>query len=156
MNSITLEVRTQIESYIQLLNAYLNDNPKDFDIREWIPNCVECLQFALDNEKILEEKPSLYADTLSTLNLLYEWIVEGSQYAYIILRKKFETVHSPEEVGKALKTLVDRMRAEHHRGNLMTGNDFVSFIDDDGNCKSTEQILSECSALWGEMTNNEN
>lgn len=143
---MTNEIKQFINNAIELLNA---TSKEDRDLQHWIPNCIECLQFAIDNEQLLFEKPSLYDDTIDTLNLLNSWVFEDSQYAYIILSKKFGKVYSPEEAGKSLKIISDRLKAEHSKTD---SNDLISYVDEDGNYKSTEQILNELSQVWNENT----
>lgn len=143
---MTNEVKQFINNAIELLNA---TSKEDSDLQHWIPNCIECLQFALDNEQLLIDKPSLYDDTIDTLKLLHTWMFEESQYAHIILRKKFGKIYSPEEVGNALKLISDRLKAEHSKND---SNELISYVDDNGNYKSIEQILNELSQLWNENT----
>ena len=84
-----INIKNILNSFIKLLS----ETPqKDSPFETWIPNCIECLQFALDNEQLLIDKPSLYEDTLSTIYLLREWIFEDSKYAYLILERKFRKV----------------------------------------------------------------
>lgn len=109
------EIKQQVKSYIKLLNITLSDNPKHFELSDWIPNCIECLQFALDNEELLIEKPSLYADTLSTISLLYSWTVENESWAYIELRQKFRSIATPEQMGKALKIMCKRLKEANNK-----------------------------------------
>lgn len=135
--------KEQINIYIKLLSEVSQDN---YDFREWIPNCIECLQFALDNEELLSEKPELYQDTLSTLSLLYSWIIENAKWAYIVLRQKFRTIYSPKEVGGALKEVANRLNKQ--KEELYTSDYLVNFKDGDGNLKSVEQIFTELSEQW--------
>lgn len=135
--------KEQINIYIKLLSEVSQDN---YDFKEWIPNCIECLQFALDNEELLSEKPELYQDTLSTLSLLYSWIIENAKWAYIVLRQKFRTIYSPKEVGGALKEVANRLNKQ--KEELYTSDYLVNFKDGDGNLKSVEQIFTELSEQW--------
>jgi hypothetical protein len=135
--------KEQINIYIKLLSEVSQDN---YDFKEWIPNCIECLQFALDNEELLSEKPELYQDTLSTLSLLYSWIIENAKWAYIVLRQKFRTIYSPKEVGGALKDVANRLNKQ--KEELYTSDYLVNFKDGDGNLKSVEQIFTELSEQW--------
>ena len=51
---MTEEFKQQIDLYINLLNRTLPENTNTLEFHElnhWIPNCIECLQFALDNEE---------------------------------------------------------------------------------------------------------
>lgn len=96
-------VKKQINLYIELLSKI----SLDYEYESWIPNCIECLQFALDNEQLLKEKPELYQDTLSTICLLYSWIVEERGWAYIELREKFKTWYMSEEAGKSLRHMLE-------------------------------------------------
>lgn len=135
--------KEQINIYIKLLSEVSQDN---YDFKEWIPNCIECLQFALDNEELLSEKPELYQDTLSTLSLLYSWIIENAKWAYIVLRQKFRTIYSPKEVRGALKDVANRLNKQ--KEELYTSDYLVNFKDGDGNLKSVEQIFTELSEQW--------
>jgi hypothetical protein len=136
-------VKKQINIFIDLLSKTSQDN---YDFKEWIPNCIECLQFTLDNEELLNEKTGLYRDTLSTLSLLYSWIIEDKEWAYIELRQKFRKIYSPKEVGAALKEFVNRLNKQNEY--LYADNSLINFKDNDGNFKSLEQILSELSQQW--------
>jgi hypothetical protein len=136
-------VKKQINIFIDLLSKTSQDN---YDFKEWIPNCIECLQFTLDNEELLNEKTGLYRDTLSTLSLLYSWIIEDKEWAYIELRQKFRKIYSPKEVGAALKEVVNRLNKQNEY--LYADNSLINFKDNDGNFKSLEQILSELSQQW--------
>lgn len=104
------DFKQQIGLYVKLLDDILADNPKHFELSDWIPNCIKCLQFALDNEELLIEKPNFYEDTLRTISLLYSWIVEGKGWAYIELSQKFRSIATPEQMGKALKIMCERMK----------------------------------------------
>lgn len=138
------KLKEQISIYIEILSK-ISSNNHEFEI--WIPTCIECLQFALDNEQLLNEKPELYSDTLRSLNLLYKWIVEEKEWAYIELREKFKKRYTPEEVGNSFKIILERMRSanENEVNEANKVNDFVNFKDEEGNFKSTVQILSELS-----------
>ena len=98
-----------IKEEINLYIEFLSKLPTNYEFEEWIPTCIECLQFALDNEQLLNEKPELYQDTLSTLYLLYTWIKDSKEWAYIELRQKFKKRYSPKEIGKALKEISIRL-----------------------------------------------
>ena len=150
MRIITEDIKQQVNLYIEFLNSILPDNPKtisDYELLNWIPNCIECLHFALDNDQLLKDKPSLYNDTTSTLSLLYLWIVEGHEYAYIELSQKFKKICTPEEIGNAFKILSDRIK-EANKEDETLRPDYVSFKDDNGNFKPIEQILKECHDIW--------
>lgn len=141
---MTNEIKQFINNAIELLNA---TSKEDYELQHWTPNCIECLQFALDNEQLLIDKPSLYYDTIDTLNLLHSWIMEESKFAYIILRKKFGKIYSPTEIGNAFRIISDRLKAENNKSN---NNELINCVDDDGNFKSLEKILNECSQIWNE------
>ena len=136
-------VKSNIKQYINLLSEIL---PINNDFKAWIPNCIECLQFALDNKQLLMDEPSLYADTLSTLSLLYKWIFEEESWAYIKLYQKFRKVYSGQEIGVALKSLLSKL---NDREIEKRENDYlVSFTDKEGNLKSFDKILYELSQQW--------
>jgi hypothetical protein len=145
-------VKEQIQASIKMLNVILEEKVNDYELSDWIPNCVQCLQFALDNEDILIEKPSLYQDTVSTLYLLSEWIVNNEWYAYIELREKFKTVFSGEQVGTSLKCILNRMQ------ELKTLSEeqktIIPFTNPDGEFKSVEQILTELGDMWNDEDKN--
>ncbi len=140
-----------IDTYIKYLSKIL---PTNYEFESWIPNCIECLQFAIDNEQLLNEKPELYKDTMRTLQLLQSWIVEEKEWAYIELRQKFKKHYSPEEVGKALKHLLTKLQQnkcveesqplEHKLKNIN-----INLI----NCetqgyKTPYEVLNELSEVW--------
>jgi hypothetical protein len=143
MDVVTKE---QINIYIKLLSEVSQDN---YDFKEWIPNCIECLQFALDNEELLNEKPELYRDTLSTLSLLYSWIIDNAEWDYIVLRQKFRNIYSPKEVGTVLENFTNRLSKQ--KEELYISDYLVNFKDSDGKFKSVEQILNELSKKWDNL-----
>jgi len=150
---ITENIKQQINLYIEFLNSILPTDPKtsnDYELQNWIPNCIECLKFALDNDQLLKDKPSLYDDIISTLSLLYLWLVEGHEYAYIELSQKFKKICTPEEIGNAFKILSDRIK-EANKEDETLRPDYISFKDNNGNFKSMEQILKECHDIWDTM-----
>jgi hypothetical protein len=135
-----ITIKEKINLYIEFLSNILPTN-NDYEI--WIPTCIECLQFALDNEELLNEKPELYQDTLQTLYLLYSCIIKGEEWAYIELRQKFRKIYSPKEVGKALKEFSNRLSKQ--KEGLYPSDCLIDFKDHNGNLKSVYQILSELS-----------
>jgi hypothetical protein len=138
-----ISIKEQLKLYIEFLYKIL---PTYHDYEEWIPICIECLEFALCNVELLTEKPELYRDTLSTLHLLYSWIVDNRAWAYIELRQKFRKIYSPKEVGTALKELANRLSNQNKNNEYL-----VSFKDINGNFKSIEQVLSELSEQWNNL-----
>ena len=99
-----------ISQYIEFLS---NIPSKGNNLESWIPICVECLQFTLDNEQLLNENPKLYQDALRTLHLLDSFIVEKEEWAYIVLKQKFKKYHSPEKIARAFKEVLKRLKAEN-------------------------------------------
>jgi hypothetical protein len=141
------QTRSLIIAAIKLLSGL---PPDDHEYLIWAPNCIECLQFALDNEKLLVEKPELYHDTLSTLNLLYLWIIEEKGWAYIELREKFKTRYSVEKNGKALKTIIDKINKENTNSvneNFSALSNIIDVQNQDGSYKSMYQILEELAEI---------
>lgn len=136
------KAKEQITIFIDLLSEISSAN---YEYEMWIPTCIECLQFALDNEQLLNEKPQLYTDTLRTLNLLYKWIVEEKEWAYIELREKFKKRYTPEEAGKSFKTILKRMGNTKENTKENEVDNFINFKDEEGNFKSTVQIFNELS-----------
>ena len=138
---MTDEIRSQISNCIKLIDS----QPKgDYELNSWIPTCIECLNFALNNEQLLNEKPELYKDTLSTLSLLYSWIVENKEWAYIELRQKFRRVSTPEEVGNAFKLLFDKFNKKKNQTTQIA----TEFRENNGYYKSTYRVLNELSDMW--------
>jgi hypothetical protein len=142
-------INSQIRSYIQLLDLYLS-NSKDvnklqyIESRDWMQNCIECLNFALNNEKLLKAKPSLYVDTLETLNLLYSWIIEEKSWAYIALREKFKPIYTGKEIGNAFREIFNKIKTENKEATIEVRNS-KRFFNNDGNFKSIAKILNEIS-----------
>lgn len=151
MSKITEEIRQQIQLYIEFLTKLSQENENDFELQSWVPNCVECLQFAVDNEALFKENSSPYADIIQTLYLLYSYIVKNAEWAYVELSQKFRKIYSPEEVGKFLQLLLERMQSLKEP-YIESGNNFVSFTDDNGDYKPIEQILREISDKWEKAT----
>ena len=138
-----IDIRNDIELYINLLSKTLDT---DGDYQIWMPNCIECLQFALDNEQLLSEKPSLYDDTLHTLALLYSWIFKNDTFAYVLLKQKFRKIYSGKEIGNAFKLLFERMNTENTTQKQC--DDLLDFIDKNGEMKSLESIFGELNKQW--------
>lgn len=88
-----------------------------------------------------------------TLNYRIGFQTVWSAYSLRLTMKllKFKKIYSPEEVGKYLKLLLERMQSSKEI-STENKNDFVSFTDDNGDFKSTEQILREISDKWEEAT----
>ena len=149
---VTDGVRQIIQQYIGLLDQVLPKNPQtinDYELKDWIPNCIECLEWAIKTDKDIPEQP--YNDLLSTLYLLYECFVKSEEWAYIELRQKFKTIYSGEQIGRALKVFTERIK-EANREDETKKTDYVSFTDTNGNFKSVEQILDECANKWNELS----
>lgn len=147
--NVDINVKNSMKQYIDLLSDILKTDDKlvknEFEI--WIPNCIECLQFYLDNEQLLIDKPNLYADILSILSLLYNWIFEGGSWAYIELYQKFKTIYSSEEIGNSFKVVFDRMNKnsidkKQIKARLIN-NSLINYTNDNGDFKSLYEILSE-------------
>lgn len=138
-----------ITNYIDFLSKMPLDH---YEYSTWVPNCIECLQFAFDNEQLLEEKPELYHDTLSTLSLLHALLIEGKEWAYIELREKFKTRYSNEEVGKSLKLFAERLNKENTTKIKCSLKPLASKVDDiqniDGSYKSLYQILNDLAEMF--------
>ncbi len=140
-------IKKQINLYIKLLSE-LDIN--DFELKEWVPNCIDCLKFAINNEQLLNEKIELYKDTLYTIDLLYSWIIGEETFAYIQLSHKFRNYYTPEKVGEALKTIVQRLKKINEIEKI--NNDLlISFTDSNNNFKSTSQIFNELSQKFEEL-----
>lgn len=148
MIAIIKEFKQQIRLYIDLLNKALPENKNSLEYHElnhWIPNCIKCLQFALDNEELLKEKPSLFNDMVDTIYLLHAWIFEDDSYAYIILKKKFGRVYTPEEVGNAFKKLAERLKE--------TRDEVVDY-QNEYQGKNLKDILEDLSKQWNVIVDN--
>lgn len=148
-------LESQIQLCIGLLEIAIPSESKsiaDYELLDWIPNGIKCLQFALDNEVLLKEQPSLYQDTLGTISLIHAWVTDADNYSYIILRKKFQTTRTPEEVGNAFKSLLHKMQTHNSKINDSEKvNNLIDVIDEDGNFKSTYEVLNELSVKWNEI-----
>ena len=167
MINITDELNKQIQIYINILNGILEDNTDKsklqyHELRHWIPNCIECLQFAIDNEDLLEEKPSLLNDTVDTIYLLYGWLFEDKEFNYVILKKKFGKVYTHEEVGNAFKILAERL--SESRDSIIEANYKTDILNSSG-CNidsiyrmiqdgmSTKDALQKISDMFNEVNN---
>jgi hypothetical protein len=136
--------KERISRYISLL-SYISQDTVDF--KEWIPNCITCLQFALDNEELLREKQELYYDTAHTLNLLHFWIVDNKEWAYVELRQKFRNVYTAKEVGDALKKILARVDKE----DVCPSSPLVNCKNINGELKSLAQILTELGDQFSKL-----
>lgn len=136
-------IQERIRLYIDFLSDILATN-NDFEI--WILNCIECLEFVLNNEEILE-KPGLFQDLLLTLQLLDSWIIKNSEWAYIELERKFRKIYDSKEVGKSLSEILARLKNQMEDSKESS---LIKLKDKDGNFKSTQQILEELSNYWQE------
>lgn len=110
---MTSDEKAIINLYIETLNTFLLRNKESDDLECWIPNCIKCLQFAVDNESTINENISFYNDILNTLYLLKIWIFENCEYAYMILLNKYKTTFTPEEAGNAFKKILERMKGDN-------------------------------------------
>lgn len=137
-------IKKQINLYIEFLSTISTNS---FELKSWTPTCIECLQFALDNEQLLEEKPELYQDTLSTLQLLYFWLKDGEEWAYIELSQKFKKHYSPEVIGKAFKEISKRLAKLNNQDDIdKTLEDIgVTLKTPDGNYRNTYDVLNDIS-----------
>ena len=141
-----INIKDSIKKYIDLLSDVLET---ETEFETWMPNCIECLNFALDNEQLLIEKPKLYEDTLSTLSLLYKWIIEKESWAYIELYQKFRKIYTGAEIGEAFKVLSNRINENKIRESTKESeNSLISYTDNNGNFKAVDQILNELSQQW--------
>jgi len=72
------DIKNLLKQYIKLLSDTLETSKKltKIEFQAWMPNCIKCLQFALDNEQLLIKKTSLYEDTLTNIALIYNWNLE--------------------------------------------------------------------------------
>ena len=146
----------QIQLCIRFLEIATPSESKsiaDYELLDWIPNSIKCLQFALDNEVLLKEQPSLYQDTLRTISLIYAWATDADNYSYIILRKKFQTIHTPEEVGNAFKSLLHNKMQTHNSkmNDSEKVNNLIDVRDKNSNFKSIYEVLNELSVKWNEI-----
>lgn len=151
------KLKKQINTYIELLNKTLPNSPEDknyYEFQAWIPNCIEFLEFSLNNENIFIEKPSFYENLISTIDLLYSCFVESSESAYIELYQRFRKIYSGAEIGESLKTILKRYQEvkSEIEDDKPERNNCVSFTDNDGNYKSIAQILNEISEQWKQMS----
>lgn len=139
-------IRRQIELAIELLSAIT----LDCEYSAWVSNCIECLQFALNNEQLLIEKPELYRDTLHTLELLYLWMIDGKGWAYVNLREKFKTWYSPEQIGNSFRTILKKLENVNKNQELIGFNteNSIELKSKNGDFKSMFQILKELSEEW--------
>lgn len=136
------------------LNDILVQNTKNFyysELSDWVKNCITCLQFAIDNETILQEKPSLYEDTIRTFGLLYSWLIEDKEWAYIELRQKFRTIYNAKQTGEALRNLLNKMQQSKEPDEDQLHNEFNNIGIDFRN-KSFVDILYEMSNKWQNNT----
>ena len=126
----------------------------NYEYESWVPNCIECLQFALDNEQLLKEKPELYQDTLSTLCLLYSWIIEEHGWAYVELREKFKTWYTSKEAGKSLKNMLDILNKQDENEELIDETENMlkkydkTIYTEKGEYKAFIEVLDMLSEVW--------
>lgn len=142
-----IKMKNNIELYIGLLSDALKTDNKlaKTEYKAWISNCIECLEFALDNEQLLIDKPTLYKDILNTLSLLYNWIFEEKSWAYIELYHKFRKICTGEECGQSLKTLFNRMNKDEMKP-IETSQ--INYTNSEEKFKSLSQILNDLSQQW--------
>lgn len=142
-----IDIKNNIEQYIVLLSDVLKTDNKlaKIEYETWIPNCIECLKFALDNEQLLIDKPNLYKDNLTTLSLLYNWIFEEKSWAYIELYQKFRKIYTGKECGEAFKILFNRMSKSEIKPLESSS---INYTNSEGKIKSLSQILNDLSQQW--------
>lgn len=93
------------EVLYDILNRGTNDETKD-----WIQNLIKCFDYALEEKKNFPTEGEVFNDLLKTFHLLYKWIVEKEDWAWLELREKYKTVYSAKEVGNALREISGRLR----------------------------------------------
>jgi hypothetical protein len=118
----------------------------DDEDKYWLENCQKCLQFAVDNSELISNNENLYADVVYTLHLLDEWS-KGTQWAYIVLKKKYTPAVSAEQAGKAFRAVFDRMSEQ--KENEIQGKLYDIGIDVKD--KSLDDVIEQLSNKWNEM-----
>lgn len=76
---------------------------------DWIENIIKCFDYAVDENNNFPTDGTVYNDLLNTICLLYECFINKNYWAYFELREKYKTVATPEQIGKTLKIISERL-----------------------------------------------
>jgi len=115
-----MEYKNIMKSWIEILTCILDENINNYELTDWVKNCIDALQFALNNENIIEENINLYNDLINIINMLHSWIIEKEDYMYISLRQKFKSVYTAEQVGQSLKCMLNKIEQyKNQEGSYM-------------------------------------
>jgi len=166
MKDKTLEKNIQI--CIELLNLALPSKPEsisDFELCDWIPNCIKFFEYWLNNEANLQENPKFYGDILGIISLIYRWVNGEDSYSYILLREQFKTIYSGAEAGRGLKKFADLLSAvvgnkkesplnshEIEEAELSLRELGIKLSDSSEGWKSFDEILGELQLKWNSIS----
>ncbi len=104
------ETIREVKVYKNILQEVLNEE-SDWETKDWIQNLINCFNYILDDSNNFPTEGKIYEDLLNTISLLYEWLFNNEWWAWIELRQKYKTSYSPEDMGKALKLISERLKA---------------------------------------------
>ena len=128
-------MKYEVKVYKNILQELLNRNP-DEETKDWIQNLIQCFDYILNDKNDFPAKCEIYNDLLNTLYLLYQWLFNKEWWAWFELKQKYRTINSPESVGKALKTISDRLKQSVDEGI----DNILGFQNTATNIDSEEQI----------------
>ncbi len=98
----------------------------------------------MNENKDFPSEGAVYNNLLNTLGLLYEWLINKKHWAYFELREKYKIILSPEQVGKSLKIISERLR------NYNAETDSVGYGTNSNNIVIDDfiDILNEQNTDW--------
>lgn len=119
---------------------------------DWIENIIKCFDYALDENNNFPTDGAVYNDLLNTIGLLYECFINKKDWAYFELSEKYKTVPLPEQVGKALKIISERIR------NFNAEEEPVEYGSNSNNIIIDDliDILNKQSMKWNDIFNDSN
>jgi len=148
-------LKKDIKICIELLNLALPSKPEtisDFELCDWIPNCIKLFEYWLNNEEKLEENPKFYGDMLGIISLIYRWVDSEDSYSYVLLREQFKTIYSGAEAGRGLKKFADLLSAEIEEAKSSLRNPEVKLNNSSEGWKSFDEILGELQLKWNSIS----
>lgn len=131
------------EVLCDILNRDTNDETKD-----WIKNLIKCFDYALDEKNNFPTEGEVFNDLLKTFHLLYKWIVEKKDWAWLELREKYKTVYSSEEVSNALRKISSRLSQ-----SINEEIESVLGLDNTYSTISVEEFIKTLSEQWSSSFN---
>lgn len=156
MKEISNNLSNLIKAWLPFLNE-INKEVKNNHDSSWINNLIECLQYVVENPEEVFAQESLLQDVYGTLNLLHSAFIDKDDYAFIILRHKYRTIYTTEQIGEVFKLISERLKENDNEAkNISKPNkqNLINFKHNNGEFKSLGEILTELGNKWKEINEN--